>query len=147
MQPPMGQAWSTFYSLADMLTESSECLIRLIDLINKSVVFVCWSAWMLILFSLIRKFVWERWWQKINANKSFSHFHNIIGFKVTMTVLHVCAFAVVSLYTCMCCQYGGTGRGEWKLIVRSHNLFNHGCLKACSHRTFWNLEAHCTPLL
>ena len=24
----------------------------------------------------------------------FSHFHNIIGFKVTMTVLHVCAFAV-----------------------------------------------------
>ena len=26
----------------------------------------------------------------------FSHFHNIIGFKVTMTVLHVCAFAVVS---------------------------------------------------
>ena len=31
----------------------------------------------------------------------FSHFHNIIGFKVTMTVLHVCAFAVVSLYTWM----------------------------------------------
>ena len=31
----------------------------------------------------------------------FSHFQDIIGFKVTMTVLHVCAFAVVSLYTCM----------------------------------------------
>ena len=30
-----------------------------------------------------------------------SHFHNITGFKVTMTLLHVCAFAVVSLYTCM----------------------------------------------
>ena len=24
----------------------------------------------------------------------FSHYHNFIGFKVTMTVLHVCAFAV-----------------------------------------------------
>ena len=31
----------------------------------------------------------------------FSHFYDIIGFKVIMTVLHVCAFAVVSLYTCM----------------------------------------------
>ena len=31
----------------------------------------------------------------------FSHYHNFIGFKVTMTVLHVCAFAVVSLYKCM----------------------------------------------
>ena len=39
------------------------------------------------------------------------------------------------------CQYGQTGRREWKLIVRYHSLFNHGCLKACSHRTFWNLEA------
>ena len=31
----------------------------------------------------------------------FHHYHNFIGFKVTMTVVHVCAFAVVSLYTCM----------------------------------------------
>ena len=31
----------------------------------------------------------------------FSHVHNIKGYKVTMTVLRVCAFAVVSLYTCM----------------------------------------------
>ena len=30
----------------------------------------------------------------------FSHFHNIIGFKVTMTVLHVCAFAFPALYMC-----------------------------------------------
>ena len=33
--------------------------------------------------------------------KAFSPFHNIIGFKVTMTVLHVFAFAVVFLYTYM----------------------------------------------
>ena len=39
-------------------------------------------------------------------------YHNIRGFKVTMTVLHVCTFALVSLDTHVCgCQYGGTGRG------------------------------------
>ena len=52
--PSFGQwAWNIFYSLADVLTESSECLTRVIDLIYKSVVFVCWSAWMLIFYLLL----------------------------------------------------------------------------------------------
>ena len=39
--------------------------------------------------------------RKLMQIEVFHHYHNFIGFKVTMTVVHVCAFAVVSLYTCM----------------------------------------------
>ena len=39
--------------------------------------------------------------RKLMQIEVFCNFHDIIGFKVTMTVLHVFAFAVVSLYTCM----------------------------------------------
>ena len=39
--------------------------------------------------------------RRLMQREVLRHFHDIIGFKVTMTVLHVCAFAVVSLYTCM----------------------------------------------
>ena len=83
-----------FNSLADVLTESSECLIRLIDLILH-ISSIC------MLICMDTDFVFS--YQKICVREVvevFSHFHNIIGFKVTMTVLHVCAFAVVSLYTC-----------------------------------------------
>ena len=46
-----------------------------------------------------------------------------------MTLLHVCALLLFPFIHVCVSQYGGTGRGEWKLIVRSHSLFNHGCLK------------------
>ena len=124
-----------FNSLADVLTESSACLIRLIDLILQ-ISSIC------MLICMDADFVFS--YQKINLCEGgggrklmqivFSHFHDIIGFKVTMTVLHVCAFAVVSLYTCMWLPIWWNR--ERNIIVRSHSLFNHGRLKACSHKTF-----------
>ena len=124
-----------FNSLA-VLTESDEFPTRLIDLIYTSVVLYVDTAWMLISFSLHQK-IYER---EVVALKEiihievFSHYNrNIIGFKVTMTVLYVCAFAVVCLYTCM-----------WLPILwnrlrgmkGSHHFFNHGCLKQCSEIQF-----------
>ena len=63
-----------------------------------------------------------------------THYQNIIGFKVTRTVLHVCTFAVVSLYTCMSwlpIWWNRQGR-----LKGFHHIFNHGCLKECSKMQF-----------
>ena len=47
--------------------------------------------------------------RKLMQTEVSSHYHNIIGFKVTMTVLHVCAFLWFPFIHVSGCQYGGTG--------------------------------------
>ena len=85
-----------------MLTESSECLIRLIDLILQ-ISSICMLICMDVdfVFSYYKNLCEGGGGRKLMPTKAFSPFHNIIGFKVTMTVLHVFAFAVASLYTYM----------------------------------------------
>ena len=54
---------------------------------------------MLIFFPLLENLCERGGGRKLMQTEVSSHYHNIIGFKATMNVLHVCAFAVVSLYT------------------------------------------------
>ena len=67
---------------------------------------------MLIFFLLLENLCEKRGGRKLMQIEVFSHYHNFIGFKVTMTVLHVCALLWFPFIHVCGCQYGGTGRGE-----------------------------------
>ena len=59
-----------------------------------------------------------------------------------MTVLHVCAFAVVSLYTCMWLPIWRNGEGRMKINCKVPQPFPPWVAKGTlTSRTFGNLEA------
>ena len=49
---------------------------------------------LIFFFRFLENLCGKRGGRKLMQIEVFSHYHNFIGFKVTMTVLHVCTFAV-----------------------------------------------------